>query len=222
MPNLSVTRLRSKGLVGMLGRQELLFTEQEVKLLFQQFANGQCGPDLVNQFYQRTNGWATGVQLIAQSVEHLTGNNDHLGESAFLEVLKHSEEEIFDYFAEEVLHYETPETQDALLKLSLFGRIDHAAASCVLPVERAYPLLASLQRSNLFISQVEGGDADEYSLHPMFRSFLRRRLKSKFGEAGMRELGRQYADHLMTQRFGICHPIVTTDNGGLGWPIQDV
>lgn len=198
MPNLSVTRLRSKGLVGMLGRQELSFTEQEVKLLFEQIASGQLGPDLVNQFYQRTNGWATGVQLIAQAVEHLAENNDHPGESAFLEVLKYSEEEIFDYFAEEVLQYETPETQDALLRLSLFGRIDHAAASCVLPVERAYPLLESLQRSNLFISQVEGGDADEYSLHPMFRRFLRRRLKAKIGETGMRELGRQYADHLMT------------------------
>ena len=197
MPNLSVTRLRSKGLIGTLGRQELSFTQEEVKQLFEQNSRGQLGLDLISRLYERTKGWATGLQLIVQALEHLAENNHHLGESSFLEVLKRSEEEIFDYFAEEVLQYEPSETQDALLRLSLFGRIDHAAASCVLPVERAYQLLASLQRSNLFISQVEGGDADEYNLHPMFRRFLRRRLKAKIGRAAMRELENQYADHLM-------------------------
>lgn len=197
MPNLSVTRLRSKGLIGMLGRDELSFTREEVQQLFGQTADRPLGEDLIRRLFERTNGWATGVQLIVQAVEHLTQNNHELGESAFIEVLKRSEQEIFDYFAEEVLQYEPSETQDALLKLSLFNRIDHAAASCVLPVERAYQLLASLQRSNLFISQVEGGDVDEYSLHPMFRRFLRRRLKAKIGEAGMRTLESKYADHLM-------------------------
>jgi ATP/maltotriose-dependent transcriptional regulator MalT/DNA-binding SARP family transcriptional activator len=197
MPNLSVTRLRSKGLIGTLGRQELSFTQEEVKELFVQSADRRLGDDLVKRIYERTNGWATGVQLIVQAVEHLTQNNHQLGESAFVEVLKQSEQEIFDYFAEEVLQYEPSETQDVLLKLSLFTRIDHAAASCVLPVERAYQLLASLQRGNLFISQIEGGDVDEFSLHPMFRRFLRRRLKAKIGEAGLRELQSNYADHLM-------------------------
>lgn len=197
MPNLSVTRLRSKGLIGTLGRQELSFTQEEVKQLFEQTADRQLGDDLINRLCERTHGWATGVQLIVQAVEHLTQNNHQLGESAFVEVLKRSEQEIFDYFAEEVLQYEPPETQDALLKLSVFNRIDQAAASCVLPVEHAYQLFSSLQRSNLFISQVEGGDVDEYSLHPMFRRFLRRRLKAKIGEVGMRALESKYADHLM-------------------------
>ena len=180
-----------------LGRQELSFTQEEVKQLFDQNSRGQLAADLIDRFYQRTNGWATGLQLIVQAIEHLAENDHHLGESTFLEILKRSDEEVFDYFAEEVLQYETPETQDALLKLSLFNRIDHASASCVLPVERAYQLLASLQRSNLFISQVEGGDVDEYGLHPMFRRFLRRRLKAKIGEPGIRQLENQYADHLM-------------------------
>jgi LuxR family maltose regulon positive regulatory protein len=197
MPNLSVTRLRSKGLIGMLGREDLSFTKAEVDQLFEQNARKQLGADLINQFYQRTNGWATGLQVIAQAVEHLAENNHKLGQSEFLEILKRSDDEIFEYFAEEVFQYEPPETQEALLRLSLFNRIDHAAASCVLPVERAYQLLASLQRNNLFISQIEGGDVDEYALHPMFRRFLRRRLKARIGEAGMRLLENQYADHLM-------------------------
>lgn len=196
MPNLSVTRLRSKGLVATLGRQELSFTQVEVERLFDA-ADNKLGPDLIAQFYERTHGWATGVQLIVQALEHHSGSNHQIGQAEFLEVLKRSEQEVFDYFAEEVLQYETSETVDTLLKLSLFNRIDHAAASCVLPVERAYQMLSSLQRSNLFISQIEAGDADEYSFHPMFRRFLRRRLKAKLGDAGIRALKSQFADHLM-------------------------
>jgi LuxR family maltose regulon positive regulatory protein len=197
MPNLSVTRLRSKGMIGTLGRQELSFTQEEVGQLFEQTAGHRLGADLIAQFYERTKGWATGIQLIVQAVEHLPQSNRQLGQTGFLEVLKRSEDEVFDYFAEEVLQHEAPATQDTLLRLSLFSRIDHAAASCVLPVEDAYQLLASLQRSNLFISQIEGGEADEYSLHPMFRRFLRRRLRARIGDAAIRALESQYADHLM-------------------------
>jgi DNA-binding SARP family transcriptional activator/Flp pilus assembly protein TadD len=84
-----------------------------------------------------------------------------------------------------------------LLRLSLFSRIDPETAGCVLPQEEAYQLLASLQRRNLFISHVEGGGVDEYSFHPMFRRFLRRRLRARVGDAGLRELNREYADRLM-------------------------
>src|ERR1041384_8021117 len=197
MPNLSVTRLRSKGLIATLGRHELSFTHDEVERLFAQTAANKLDSELIAQFYERTHGWATGVQLIVQALEHLSGNNHQLGRADFLEVLKRSEQEVFDYFAEEVLQYESSETVDLLLKLSLFNRIDHAAASCVLPVERAYQMLSSLQRRNLFISQIEGGDADEYSLHPRFRRFLRGRLKAKLGGDGVRALESQFADHLM-------------------------
>ena len=96
-----------------------------------------------------------------------------------------------------MLQYEPPETQEVLLRLSLFAHIDADAAGCVLPPEEAYQLLSSLQRRNLFISHVEGGGVGEYSFHPMFRRFLRRRLRAKLGEAGLRDLNREYADRLM-------------------------
>jgi ATP/maltotriose-dependent transcriptional regulator MalT/DNA-binding SARP family transcriptional activator len=186
-------------LVGVVDRQDLLFTQGEVQQLFAETFGQPLTQDLLSQFHERTNGWATGLQLIAQAVEHrsLSATGSGLTESALLETLKQSEEEIFDYFAEEVLQYETPETQDVLLRLSLFAHIDTDAAGCVLPPEEAYQLLSSLQRRNLFISHVEGGGVDEYSLHPMFRRFLRRRLRAILGGDGLRDLNREYADQLM-------------------------
>ncbi|MGA9767895.1 MAG: BTAD domain-containing putative transcriptional regulator, partial [Blastocatellia bacterium] len=213
MPNLSITRLRSKGLIGVIDRQDLSFTEGEVEQLFAGFTNHQLDDELIHEFHKRTRGWATGLQLIAQAVEHRSRNgqpdDNGISESAFTEILKQSEGEIFDYFAEEVLQYETPETQDVVLRLSLFNRIDPATASCVLPSEEVYQLLASLQRRNLFISHVTGGGADEYNFHPMFRRFLRRRLKAKLTEAGLQELNSLYGDRLMElgdwQRAGLLY-----------------
>jgi LuxR family maltose regulon positive regulatory protein len=213
MPNLSVTRLRSKGLVGVLDRQDLLFTQGEVEQLFTETFGQPMSNDLVSKLHESTHGWATGLQLIAQAVEHRRGagldresrptlaasrgRDATASESALLEVLKQSEEEIINYFAEEVFGYETAETQEVLLRLSLFNHIDPVAAGCVLPPEEAYQLLSSLQRRNLFISHVEGGGVDEYKFHPMFRRFLRRRLKAEVGEAGLRALHRELGDKLM-------------------------
>jgi LuxR family maltose regulon positive regulatory protein len=213
MPNLSVTRLRSKGLVGVVDRQDLLFTQEEVEQLFTETFGQQMSEDLASKLHESTHGWATGLQLIAQAVEHRRTTRlgaeskpaaaaAHAGdvaasETALLEVLKQSEEEIFNYFAEEVFDYESAETQEVLLRLSLFNHIDPIAAGCVLPPEEAYHLLLSLQRRNLFISHVEGGGVDEYKFHPMFRSFLRRRLKARVGEPGLRAIHREMGDKLM-------------------------
>src|SRR5215211_2666117 len=69
MPNLSVMRLRSKGLVGVLGRQDLLFTQSEVEKLFAEIFNQPLTPDQVNQFHEKTDGWVTALQLIQQALD---------------------------------------------------------------------------------------------------------------------------------------------------------
>src|SRR5215212_2563430 len=55
MPNLSVMRLRSKGLVGVLSRQDLLFTQGEVEQLFAETFGHALPDDLVNQFHEKTD-----------------------------------------------------------------------------------------------------------------------------------------------------------------------
>src|SRR5215211_2805706 len=69
MPNLSVMRLRSKGLIGVLSRQDLLFTQGEVEKLFAETFGQPLAPDQVNQFHQKTDGWVTALQLIQQAFD---------------------------------------------------------------------------------------------------------------------------------------------------------
>jgi len=65
-----VTRLRSKGLIGVVDRKDLLFTPSEVQKLFAETFHHPLAADQVDQFYEKTDGWVTALQLIQQSLDH--------------------------------------------------------------------------------------------------------------------------------------------------------
>jgi ATP/maltotriose-dependent transcriptional regulator MalT/DNA-binding SARP family transcriptional activator len=182
MPNLSVTRLRSKGLVGVIDRKDLLFTPAEVQKLFAETFHQPLEPDQLDQFYEKTDGWVTGLQLIQQSLDH---SNAEPGENAaagnkLAAAFQQSELDIFDYFAEEVLQSEPPEIRLMLGKLSLLERIDPSICEAALGIRDCADQLRSLARRNVFISQTyESGTDEEYRLHPLFRSFLKRWLATE-------------------------------------------
>lgn len=182
MPNLSVTRLRSKGLVGVIDRKDLLFTPAEVQKLFAETFHQPLAPDQLDQFYKKTDGWVTGLQLIQQSLDH--SNADHSVNAAagnkLTAAFQQSELDIFDYFAEEVLQSESPETRLMLGKLSLLERIDPSICEAALGIRDCADQLRALGRRNVFISQTYASGADEeYRLHPLFRSFLKRWLATE-------------------------------------------
>ena len=182
MPNLSVTRLRSKGLVGVIDREDLLFTPAEVQKLFAETFHQPLAPDQLDQFYEKTDGWVTGLQLIQQSLDH--SNPDPSANTAagnrLTAAFQQSELDIFDYFAEEVLQSEPPEIRLILGKLSLLERIDPSICEAALGIRDCADQLRSLARRNVFISQTyASGTDEEYRLHPLFRSFLKRWLATE-------------------------------------------
>jgi ATP/maltotriose-dependent transcriptional regulator MalT/DNA-binding SARP family transcriptional activator len=200
MPNLSVTRLRSKGLVGVLDRQDLLFTEVEVKLLFAETFGRPLPPDLINQFHEKTDGWVTALQLIQQSLDRINGYDHQKAEDAGRDrgwlstAFQQSELDIFDYFAEEVLEFETPETRQMLGQLSLLERIDPAICHAALGITDCADRLRALARRNVFISHTyASGAEEEYRLHPLFRNFLSRWLVSQLGIEEVKGLHRACA-----------------------------
>ena len=200
MPNLSVTRLRSKGLIGVVDRKELLFTPAEVRRLFAETFHQSLAPDQVDQFYQKTDGWVTGLQLIQQSLDHAPGQGDvkNFGTGAtrdrFAAAFQQSELDIFDYFAEEVLQTESPEIRLMLAKLSLLDRIDPSICKAALGIRDCADQLRALARRNVFISQTYSSGADEeYRLHPLFRSFLNRWLSGELGADKVAQLHKECA-----------------------------
>jgi ATP/maltotriose-dependent transcriptional regulator MalT/DNA-binding SARP family transcriptional activator len=213
MPPLSLTRHRAQSPLAMIDRSDLLFTDEETQQLFGGVFDLELTAKQLMEYRERTHGWITALQLVKQVAHRtLTNAREATAEALDLvEVLRQSERDIFDYFAEEVFLDESEETQDLLLRLSLLERIELDTCTALFPGMNCSRELPGLVRRNVFLTVATDGTGEEYRLHPLFQSFLRRRFRSEIGQAGVaaeheryaaffleREAWEQAARHLIT------------------------
>jgi LuxR family maltose regulon positive regulatory protein len=195
LPNLAVTRLKSKGMVGILDRQDLLFTQQEVEQLFARIFDRELPGEVISRLHETTEGWITALQLVQQSLTRAGATGSAGATDELITALRQSEADIFDYFAEEVLEEESPEIRLLLGRLSLLDRIDPAMYKGALQGSAGQEDLESIARRNIFLTQLsEPGIEVEYRFHPLFRSFLQRWLEAQIGQDGIQRLHRAYGD----------------------------
>lgn len=69
-PDLPLAWLRSKRLLTEVHQENLRFTPQETAELFRDIWNQPLDDDLVSAVVEKTEGWATGLQLVAQAIRH--------------------------------------------------------------------------------------------------------------------------------------------------------
>ena len=186
LPPLAITRRRTQASALIISREDLLFTDEEVSELFRSTLNIELKPAEISEYRARTHGWITALQLIRQ----ITENQIHASTSAqtpdLQEMLKQSEKDIFDYFAEEVFAREDAETKDLLLHLSLLDSLPLEVCSALFPSMRCGAVLPELVRKNVFMTVAgEHNSGEEYRLHPLFRGFLVRRFRAEKGQSAI-------------------------------------
>ncbi|HEX9918320.1 MAG TPA: tetratricopeptide repeat protein, partial [Pyrinomonadaceae bacterium] len=184
---------------------ELLFTDEETQELFRKVFDLELTPEQLAEYRERTHGWITALQLIRQVAQrHALARGGREGEAArpdLSEILRQSELDIFDYFAEEVFADEAANTQNLLLRISLLERVEADICSRLFPDGSSAQLLPALVRRNVFMT-VAGSDGrgEEYRLHPLFKDFLRRRLRSEIGQAGVAREHARYAEFFVERK----------------------
>ena len=201
VPPLALARLRSQASLSIIDRAELLFTDQETQELFRQVFDLELTPEQLSEYRERTHGWITALQLVRQVAQRQAqAHGSHDGEAEALnlsEVLRQSERDIFDYFAEEVFADETEEVQQLLLRISLLERIEVDTCGRLYPDMLCAQTLPALVRRNVFLTIASDANGEEFRLHPLFQSFLRRRFRSEAGRAGLIAEHARYADYFL-------------------------
>jgi LuxR family maltose regulon positive regulatory protein len=199
VPPLSLARLRSHASLSIIDRNELLFTDQETQELFRKVFDLELTPGQLTEYRERTHGWITALQLVRQVAHRQalssTGLQGERDAPDLVEILRQSERDIFDYFAEEVFADEPEEVQQLLLRISLLDRVEAGICTRLYPESNCRTVLPALVRRNVFItvaSDERGGE--EYRLHPLFQSFLRRRFRSEAGRAATACEHRRFAE----------------------------
>ncbi|HEV2705526.1 MAG TPA: BTAD domain-containing putative transcriptional regulator [Pyrinomonadaceae bacterium] len=191
MPPLALARLRTQASLAVIDRSELLFTDEETRELFRKVFDLELTPEQLAEYRERTHGWITALQLVRQVAQRqaLAGGTTDADAAAsspdLIEVLRQSERDIFDYFAEEVFADETEDVQQLLLRVSLLDRPEPETCAALYPETNCVAKLQTLVRRNVFITLASDGRGEEYRLHPLFRSFLQRRFRAEAGRTGV-------------------------------------
>ena len=187
MPPLALGRLRTHSPSATIDRSDLLFTDEETQELFRKVFDLELTAEQLAEYRERTHGWITALQLVRQ-VAHRSVLSSREGQAAvpdLVDVLRQSERDIFDYFAEEVFSDESEEVRKLLLEVSLLDRIELDLCTALYPGLNCSRVLPNLVRRNVFISVASDRRGEEYRLHPLFQNFLRRRFRTEIGRAGV-------------------------------------
>lgn len=199
LPPLSLARLRSQASLTVIDRNELLFTDEETQELFRKVFDLELTPEQLSEYRERTHGWITALQLVRQVAQRQAfAEGKREGDAPDLvEILRQSERDIFDYFAEEVFADEPEDVQQLLLHVSLLDRVETGIIKEVYPEANARVLLPQLVRRNVFMTVASDERGEEYRLHPLFKAFLRRRLRAELGRTGIAAEHKRYADYFL-------------------------
>ena len=184
LPPLAIMRRRTQSRALVITREDLLFTDEEMRELFKQTLNVELKDDEIAEYRERTHGWITALQLVRQVAEQEIYTHSNKFPIDLSNILYQSEKDIFDYFAEEVFSREPEEIQNLLLHLSLLNSLPLDVCSRLFPDMRCSALLPELLQKNVFLTVAgEARTGEVYRLHPLFRDFLQRRLRSEIGRA---------------------------------------
>ncbi len=178
-------RHRSHRDVTEIRQSDLAFDEAESAELLERITGRRLGADSVAALVNRTEGWAAGLQLAGVTLR-LQPDAD-----AFVAQFSGDDRLVADYLGEEVLHLQTPDRRQFLLRSSVLNRMSAGLLSHLTGEPRAQVILEELERESMFLVPLDN-HREWFRFHHLFRDLLRYRLRAE-DPAGERLLLRRAA-----------------------------
>lgn len=163
----SFTRLYVKGNMLEIGKQHLLFTKEEIDVLFLENCEVELDEAELSKVYEMTEGWVIAIQMFQQQL-----NVDSLYTMNNLNV--NSLEDLFRYLALEVYTKQPEDVKEFLLQTSSLDELSATVYQEVFGIKNAETFFQEVMKKNLFINHLGG---NEYRYHALFKNFLQNKLK---------------------------------------------
>lgn len=175
-----------------MDRDRLRLTEEEaigiIRLLGDGFATRYSDAD-IRQIHQTVDGWAAGLILMCRAWQQNPALTP-LWED------ERSHELIFDYFASELFERLDPEKQAFLLQSALLPMMPTSQVRQLTRHPHTERILQDLYARNCFLTR-NTGQALVYKYHPLFREFLLKQGRERWGSEQLEKLRRQAAQVLL-------------------------
>lgn len=175
MPTFPLARMQAKGELQLLKAEELRFTPEQTELFFRDTMGLELSQQESKLLHQRTEGWATGLQLAGASLEHLEERE------LFFEQFAGDDQFIGDFLTHEVFIHQPPLIQNFLLKTSVLRRLTPALCLHLLDEESKNEPFVNrlLEKSQFFLVKLDSRQKCYRYLH-LFQDWLEHRLDEEF------------------------------------------
>jgi LuxR family maltose regulon positive regulatory protein len=169
-PQLPLARLHIQGKLAEIESEQLRFSRDETALFSLQSLGRVISSDLLDELYQRTEGWIVGLKLAMLTLHTKT---NHSSMKAYISSFTGSDRYVARYLQEEVLTQLTEDTRHFLLFTSILDRLHGTLCDAVTERKDSFVQLETFYRSHLFIQSL---DNYWYRYDRFFAELLRAQL----------------------------------------------
>lgn len=180
LPPLDLQTLKMRRQAYIMSSEEVAFTLSETRAFLQQIKHLSLAPNLVGQIHRLTEGWAGGLVLLADLLERLpeTARGDCLS----VDLTNRFQGEIFPYFGEQIFSALPEQSQEFLIKSSIYDIISPDLLEGADGNPSAHDILEDLARRNLFVQSLYDRQKGWlYRYHQLFRDFLQTKFRTLLG-----------------------------------------
>jgi LuxR family transcriptional regulator, maltose regulon positive regulatory protein len=168
---LNLGRFRNEDRSVEFGPDDLAFTEAEAKAVLA-WVGVSCSDETASAIVRRTEGWPAGVYLAALAMraapDAARAARMPAGDDPY----------IVDYFRDELLAHESPETVRFLMRTAALGQMSGALCDHVLGHSGSGSRLADAARRNLFVVPLDRR-GEWYRYHRLFAEMLLSELRRR-------------------------------------------
>lgn len=175
-PSLPLARMRGRGEMNEIRQEDLRFSAEEAATFLNRSMGLRLAPAEIATLEERTEGWITGLQLAALSMQ----GRDAAAISRFIGGFSGRYHFILDYLTDEVLQRQPQPVQTFLMQTAILDRLCGPLCDAVLdnPGPAAgVRMLHDVEAANLFTVPLDD-ERRWYRYHPLFAELLRARLKA--------------------------------------------
>ncbi|MFY0666236.1 MAG: hypothetical protein JXQ97_16560 [Natronospirillum sp.] len=175
-PSLAIAKLRAKGDLTEFRVADLRFNTDEITQFLNHIMHLNLPSQGIAALEKSTEGWITGLQLAALSLQGQVSLDDMLTQ------IEHGHQFIIEYLLEDVLLKQPPAIQNFLLQTAVLKRFCAPLCEAVIDADSANSVnmtcqdaLEFIERANLFIIPLDG-EKRWFRYHHLFAELLHKRL----------------------------------------------
>ncbi|MEP6986545.1 MAG: hypothetical protein ABI970_13150 [Chloroflexota bacterium] len=164
-PRLPIARLRARGQLTELRAADLRFSLSEAAQFLNQVMRLDISAADIATLETRTEGWISGLQLAALSVQ------GHQDVSEFIRAFAGDNHYIVDYLVDEVLERQPEPIRSFLLQTAILDRLNGSLCDAVTGQQESNTRLETLERGNFFVVPLDD-KRHWYRYHHLFADVL--------------------------------------------------